>query len=56
VVGTQRRAVGRFVISDDIENPSDGLIGLYYLWRLLIDRAFAPGGTARRLSMQWSSI
>jgi diamine N-acetyltransferase len=36
--------VGFVMISDNIENPTDGLIGPYYLWRLLIDRAFQARG------------
>lgn len=36
--------VGFVMISDNIENPGDDLIGPYYLWRLLIDEAFQGRG------------
>jgi len=36
--------VGFVMISDNIEDPGDDLIGPYYLWRLLIDEAFQGGG------------
>lgn len=36
--------VGFVMISDDIEDPGDDLVGPYYLWRLLIDEAFQGQG------------
>ena len=36
--------VGFVMISDNIEDPGDDLVGPYYLWRLLIDEAFQGHG------------
>jgi diamine N-acetyltransferase len=36
--------VGFVMISDNIEDLSEGLVGPYYLWRLLIDEAFQGRG------------
>lgn len=36
--------VGFVMISDNIEDSSEGLVGPYYLWRLLIDEAFQGRG------------
>jgi len=36
--------IGFVMISDDIEDPGDDLVGPYYLWRLLIDAPFQGRG------------
>ncbi len=36
--------VGFVMISDNIEDPGEDLIGPYYLWRLLIDERFQGNG------------
>jgi diamine N-acetyltransferase len=36
--------VGFVMISDNIDDPGEDLIGPYYLWRLLIDRRFQGMG------------
>jgi diamine N-acetyltransferase len=36
--------VGFVMISDNIEDPGDDLVGPYYLWRLLVDEAFQGRG------------
>jgi diamine N-acetyltransferase len=38
------RLVGFVMISDNIEDPGDDLVGPYYLWRLLIDADFQGRG------------
>jgi diamine N-acetyltransferase len=38
------RLVGFVMISDNIEDPGDEMLGPYYLWRLLVDARFQGRG------------
>jgi diamine N-acetyltransferase len=38
------RLIGFVMISDNVEDPGDDLVGPYYLWRLLVDAAFQGQG------------